>query len=176
MTYGLGPVMFLVFLMRLLTPYLGSIVAHSTWTTYGKSWEEWLQLAGDRRVDVSDSIKLEATVEYLLRLRDQGASATLAQRKLSGVSFNFKLRGWVYITKNFIIHQALKGWRREQICCDSRRPISYSLLIQLLDATLSQCSSAYKVSLFKTCFCLAFFAALRVGEMVPPSRVKHLVA
>lgn len=53
---------------------------------------------------------------------------------------------------------------------ECRRPISYSLLGQLLLATEAQCTSPYEAILFRACFCLAFFAALRVGELVPPAR------
>lgn len=149
-----------------------SSLAPATWTGYGKAWEEWLSLADGRRVDASDAVRLEVTVDYFLRLREQGVSAAVAQRRLAGISFNFKLRGWVDITKNFVLRQALKGWRREVVRRDCRRPISFSLLIQLLEATASCCSSAYEAVLFQACFCLAFFAALRVGELVPPSRVR----
>lgn len=155
-----------------LLPLIRTSLAQSTWTTYGKAWEEWSSLIHDRQVDVSEAARLEVTVDFLLRLRDNGASAALAQRRLTGISFHFKLRGWSDVTKEFSVRQALKGWRRELVCSDSRRPISFCLLLQLLDATASQCASAYEVLLFKTCFCLAFFAALRVGELVPPSRVR----
>lgn len=35
-----------------------------------------------------------------------------------------------------------------------------------------QCFSAYEACLFGASFCLPFFAALRVGELVPPSRAR----
>lgn len=96
-----------------LMSLVSSSLAQSTWTGYGKVWEEWLGLASGRRVDVSDPVHLEVTVDYLLRLRDSNVSAAMAQRKLASISFHFKLRGWSDITKTFVIRQALKGWRRE---------------------------------------------------------------
>lgn len=135
-----------------------SSLAPSTWTGYGKVWEEWLQVVDGRRVDVEDQVCLEVTTDYLLHLREGGASTALAQRRLTGIGFHFKLRGWVDVTKNFLIRQALKGWRRERVGVDCRRPVSYALLVQLLEAAGSLCSSAYEVSLFRSCFCLACFA------------------
>lgn len=38
--------------------------------------------------------------------------------------------------------------------------------------TVSQCTSPYEGALFRACFSLAFFGALRVGELVPPSRTR----
>lgn len=96
--------------------------------TYGKAWEEWLGLAGNRRFASSNSVRQEIMVEYMLQLRTQGSSAALVLRKLTGLGFHFKLRGWVDCTRHFAIRQALKGWKREQSHLDSRRPISYFLL------------------------------------------------
>lgn len=36
--------------------------------------------------------------------------------------------------------------------------------------TVNQCSSQFEVALFNACFCLAFFGALRIIELVCPSR------
>lgn len=155
-----------------LIPMIQSSVAPATWSGYGKAWGEWLLLVAGRRVDTDDTVRLEVTTEYMLQLRELGVSSSVVQKKLSGVSFHFKLRGWEDVTKTFVIRQALKGWKREHVRTESRRPISYALLVQLLNATDSQCSSVYEASLFKASFCLAFFAALRVGELVPPARAR----
>lgn len=45
-----------------------SSLAPSTWTGYGKAWEEWLWMVNGRRVDVEDPARLEVTTDYLLRL------------------------------------------------------------------------------------------------------------
>lgn len=42
-----------------LTPMVHSSLAQATWTGYGKVWEEWLELVDGRRVDSSDSHRLE---------------------------------------------------------------------------------------------------------------------
>lgn len=147
-------------------------MASATWSGYGKAWGEWLPLVGDRQVATSETARLEVTVDYILQLRDLGVSAALVQRRLSGLAFHFKLRNWVDVTKSFVIRQALKGWRKEHVHTDRRRPVSYSLLGQLVEATVTVCKSSYKACLFQTAFCLAFFAALRVGELVPLSRVR----
>lgn len=153
-----------------LIPLVQSSVVPATWSGYGKAWGEWLNLVGGRRVDVDDSSRMEVTIDYMIQLRELGVSSAGAQKRLAGLSFHFKLRGWSDVTKAFVIRQALKGWRKEYVRTEHRRPISYSLLSQLLVATVGQCSSLYEASLFKASFCLAFFAALRVGELVPPAR------
>lgn len=110
-------------------------------------------------MDAADAIRLEVTTDYMLKLRKQGVSA-VGCFGVGGLTFHFKLRCWIDITKSFVIRQALKGWRKEYVRRESRRPISYLLLVQLLEATDHQCSSIYEASLFRDSFCLAFFAAL----------------
>lgn len=85
-----------------LMPMVRASVASSTWTGYGKAWEEWLTVVGDRRVDSVDTVRLEVT------------------KALVGLAFQFKLRGWPDVTKSFVIHQALKGWRKEHVARDRR--------------------------------------------------------
>lgn len=149
-----------------------SSVAPPTWGCYGKAWSEWVALVGDRRVESSESERLQVTVEYFLSLREAGLSAAVAQRRLSGLAFHFKIRGWADTTKHFVFRQAIRGWKKEFVSRDSRRPVSYSLLVRLFDISGSQCVSPYEGTLFRACFALAFFGALRVSELVPPSRTR----
>lgn len=75
-------------------------------------------------------------------------------------------------TKCFFIRQALKGWKKERVRSDQRRTVSYALLVCLLVATNSQCSSSFEAVLLRACFCLPFVAALRVMELVPSSQAR----
>lgn len=91
-------------------------------------------------VDLSEATRLDVTVWYLLHLRELGVSTAVAQHGLSGIRFHFKLLRWSDVTKLFLIHQALKGWRKEYISREWRRPVSYALLAHLLKVMLEQCS------------------------------------
>lgn len=153
-----------------LMPMVRASVAPSTWTGYGKAWEEWLAVVGERRVDSIDSVRLEVTTDYIMELRRQSVTAALVQQRLAGLAFHFKLRGWPDVTKSFIIRQVLKGWRKESVRKDCRRPVSHTILGQIMEATISLCSSSYQASLFRASFCLAFSGALRISKLVSPSR------
>lgn len=82
-------------------------------------------MVGDKRVDVSDRDRLQVTIDYFIALRSAGVSAAVAQRRLAGLSFHFKLRGWGDVTKHFLVRQALKGWKKEYVPSECRRPVSY---------------------------------------------------
>ncbi|XP_056410007.1 uncharacterized protein LOC130339083 isoform X2 [Hyla sarda] len=147
-----------------------SSVAPATWSSHGKAWAEWLDLVGDRDVAGAVPDRLEVTLDYLLALRGRGFSGSVAARRMSGVAFYFQLLGWSDVTKFFVVRQALKGWSRERVCLDVRRPVSFPLLLKLVVASRQVCSSYFESVLFSTAFALAFFGAMRIGELIPPSR------
>ncbi|XP_044134425.1 uncharacterized protein LOC122926964 [Bufo gargarizans] len=155
-----------------LMSLVGASVSPATWRGHGKAWADWLSGVGARNVATQDSLRLEVTVEWLLKLRSMGVSAPVAQRRLSGVAFFFRLCGWPDVSKHFVIRQAMKGWKKEYVLRDRRRPISFGLLCRLVEVCSGVCASAFEATLFSACFSLAFFAALRVGELLPPSGKK----
>ncbi|XP_077787004.1 uncharacterized protein LOC144328101 [Podarcis muralis] len=67
----------------------------------------------------------------------------------------------------FVVRKALEGWGR---LCPSRppnrRPISFELLSKMRKKLRVVCWSDYEARLFSAAFSIAFFGALRVGELV----------
>ncbi|KAM3936660.1 uncharacterized protein RB166_016958 [Leptodactylus fuscus] len=153
-----------------LMPLVQASVTPATWRGHGKAWAEWCALAHGRFHWEDRSFLFSLTVNYVLSLRRAGASASMAQRRLAGVGFFLKLYGLEDVTSFFCFRQALKGWRRECVRKDSRRPITYDILQKLVSGSFRFCSGEYEVVLFTVACCLAFFGALRVGELVSPTR------
>lgn len=142
----------------------------ATWSAYGKAWQGWWDCVGDLPVTSCAMARLQVTLEFLLRLRQSGATGVLAQHKLTGISFHFQLRGWENVGQAFVVRRVLRGWAKERVSRDSRKPVSFALLRSLISALQPLCPSPYEVSLFSTAFGLAFFGAFRVGELVSPSK------
>ncbi|CAJ0941279.1 unnamed protein product [Ranitomeya imitator] len=155
-----------------LIPLLRSSIAPSTWKAYGKAWDEWCLVAAEKPVGSSDSLRLQVTLAFLARLQASGVSGAAARNRISGVAFHFKLRGSSDSTKHFLIAQVLKGWRRASACSDQRRPISFTLLSNLVRVSWSVCVSDYEATLISAAFSLAFFGAMRVSEILPSSRCR----
>ncbi|XP_073413114.1 uncharacterized protein [Dendrobates tinctorius] len=153
-----------------LMPLIRASVTPATWQVYGKAWEEWCSLVKGRPVDTCVRARCDVVVELLNLLKSRGASGTLAQRNLTGVAFFFQLMGWADVTKYFFIKQAVKGWRRLQPSQECRRPISLSLLHDIITKSETVCKSQYESALISTAFAIAFFGALRISELVPHSK------
>lgn len=107
---------------------------------------------------------------FVVRNFVQGASASAVDRKLAGLAFWFKLQGVGDFTKSFAVRQAMKGYHRGRSTRDARRPVSISVLRAVLEQLRSICSSEYEQKLFQAAFLLPFFGALRIGELVSPSK------
>ncbi|XP_073431916.1 uncharacterized protein [Dendrobates tinctorius] len=153
-----------------LMPLIRASVTPATWQVYGKAWEEWCSLVKGRPVDTCVRTRCDVVVELLNLLKSRGASGTLVQRNLTGIAFFFQLMGWANVTKYFFIKQAVKGWRRLQPSQECRRPISLSLLHDIITKSETVCKSQYESALISTAFAIAFFGALRISELVPHSK------
>ncbi|XP_075711490.1 uncharacterized protein LOC142748274 [Rhinoderma darwinii] len=149
-------------LMRLLR---GSVVP-ATWKSHCRAWDRWLEIAGND-FPSQEGCHLDVTIASLVQIRQEGGSAATASKFLAGVAFMLKLWGCRDVTKEFVVRQSLKGWKKEACSRDTRRPVSFSLLGRLLAVLCFVCRDEYEVSLFGAAFSLAFFAALRVSELVP---------
>ncbi|XP_069812353.1 pneumococcal serine-rich repeat protein-like isoform X1 [Dendropsophus ebraccatus] len=154
-----------------LRPLLESSLSDATWSSHGKAWEEWLACAAG--LDWSHPMVCkQVTWTYLTNLRRAGVSAMVARKRLSGVSFMLRLWGLADSTKDLAVKLVLRGWKKEVVHRDKRRPISFSLLQQLIVSLRELCSSPYEVVVFQAAFSLAFFGALRVSELVALSKTK----
>lgn len=90
-----------------------------------------------------------------------------------GFGVRFPPVGRRNITKDFLVAQALKGWRRHQVVEKNwRRPVSFAILHDLGNVLGKICRSLFEERLFRLEFSFEFFGALRVGELVSPSTVR----
>lgn len=108
-------------------------------------------------------------LHYVGHCKELGWSVAKINHCISGLAFGFRMRGLQDLMKCFLVVQALKGWRRGQAVVDKRWLVFFQLLQDLGSLLDHLCKSAYKESLFRVAFSLAFFGALQLGELVSPS-------
>ncbi|XP_075711227.1 uncharacterized protein LOC142747971 [Rhinoderma darwinii] len=131
-----------------------------------QEWEEWVRNLGNVSTDQD---RLVALLYWLGDAWEAGFSLAKVNRFVSALAFGFKLRGFRDVSKEFLVGQALKGLRRGRVESDGRRPVSFALLASLGLSLGSVCRSSSEMELFQLAFSLAFFGALRIGELVSPS-------
>ena len=115
---------------------------------------------------------LEGQVQdFVLWAWEQDKSHSWVTGHLAAVSHHVKLGGLADPTRSFPIRAALKGWARgEDKKRDNRAPIDFRILQALIDCVPSAAYSDHEASLFKAAFCLAFFGAFRISELVASSK------
>lgn len=153
-----------------LARWIKGSVSVSTWGAYEKVWSEWWALVSQVGVDPGVGDVRLLVVYFVSRNLEQGVSVSMMDRKLTGLAFLFKLQGGTDFTKDFLVRQAIKGYRRSRKSQDTRRPLTFNNLRVVSDQLGTVCASAYEVLLFRAAFSLAFFGAFRIGELVTPSR------
>ncbi|XP_054843732.1 integrase/recombinase xerD homolog [Eublepharis macularius] len=113
----------------------------------------------------------DQVLQYLAHLRVLGRAPRTMRRDLAAVSFFCKALGFPDPCRGFIPRRAVDGWARlSPPSPDGRRPISLPILRRILDALPGRCWSSFEAQLFHTAFTIAFFGALRVGELVAGSQ------
>lgn len=120
-------------------------------------WKEWtgfLQVLGEEPSENNLRLLL---LYYVARKMEEGASVAVINMQLAGLAFLFKLQGQRDVTKDFWVRQALKGYRKNRIVKDARRPVTFSILGRIVKKLREVCSSEYEVELFKAAFVMVFF-------------------
>ncbi|KAM5158288.1 integrase/recombinase xerD homolog [Mantella aurantiaca] len=144
-------------------------VAPSTWLDYCAAWSRWQSFNysyGSSDVNPSE----ETILAFLCSLMQEDISPSKLNKIMSGLSFFFRLHSFPACSKFFSVRQALKGYKKARQQPDERRPITMELLSRIVFSTAQVCTSQFESILFSTVFVLAFFAALRISELVSPNR------
>lgn len=104
---------------------------------------------------------------FMLWARDAGKSKSWVSGHLAAFSHKCKLAGLGDPAGAFLIKAALKGWARgETREPDDRAPITFNRLTAILDVLSGVTKSSFEQHLFTAAFCLAFYGAFRISELV----------
>lgn len=145
-------------------------VTGGTWAAYSSVWGEWSNLVSSVGRNVSQQEYLAWLLYFILNGFAQGTSVSKMNKSLAALAFFFRSQGLMDVTKDFRVRQAMKGFRKGRVHPDSRHPVSFDLLQELVGLLPGVCTSNYEVRLFTVAFSLAFFGALRIGELVSKNR------
>ena len=146
-------------------------MAQSTHTSYERAvryFQEFIVAYHGQSTWPSTVQQVAAFIAHL-SLSDR-APSTIANY-VSGISYFHKINLWPDPTSNFLICKLLEGARRQAgQRVDSRRPVTFGLLVKFLHALPQICRNGYEAKLFQAAFSLAYFAFLRVGEFTAVSK------
>ncbi|OCT96202.1 hypothetical protein XELAEV_18013877mg [Xenopus laevis] len=110
-----------------LASWVKNSLAPSTWDYYNGVWNQWVDFERYVSGPLEDGVKLDLLLWFLANLGED-CSFSKVSKVLAALSFLFKLRGWVDVTKCFIVRQVIKGLRRRRVQGDRRKPVTFGLL------------------------------------------------
>lgn len=147
---------------------LSASLAEPTKQAYRHSWTLLLQYAPSIRLPV-ESITL---CNFIASLFDVNYSPSSIASHISAISFVHKVQGLDDPGQSFLVRKMLKGCNNLAKSCDSRLPITATILKKIVLA-LDKISLNYNTRLLtRTVFLLAFHAFMRLGELVIRSPAK----
>ncbi|XP_077779107.1 uncharacterized protein LOC144326415 [Podarcis muralis] len=143
-------------------------VAPSTMRSYKKAWADFLMFRNkfpkSKRHPVPSAREV---LHYLAHLRELGRAPRTLNIQSAGISYFCKTFFDTDPCAKFIVRKALDGWHRQQPPgSDMRRPITFDILTQIHKKLRAICWSKYEARLFSAAYSIAFFGALRIGEVV----------
>ncbi|XP_067323238.1 integrase/recombinase xerD homolog [Anolis sagrei] len=113
----------------------------------------------------------DEVIHFLIHQKRNNVTAHSMRLQLAGIAFYSKAAGFGDPCQAFRVRKLLWSWRkRAPRHRDTRRPLSYKTLKQIVQALKRICPSRYEVKLFTAAFTTAFFGALRLGEVVANSK------
>ncbi|XP_054832315.1 integrase/recombinase xerD homolog [Eublepharis macularius] len=148
-----------------------SSIAPSTLRAYSAAEQRFWAFAREVGGPTSWPAPQDMVLRYLAYLRALGRAPSTMRGDLAAISFFSKALGFEDPCDCFAARRAVEGWRRlAPPPPDKRRPITLPILREITLRTKDICWSEFEAILFRAAFSLAFFGALRVGELVCASR------
>ena len=140
-----------------------------------KTYQQARRIFQHFEIDVLNSttsqfpIPTDALALFVAYLAENNYSAATTLTYVSALGYVHRLASLPDPTKSELIKCALKGYAKINPTLDNRLPITLPILEQLIHACEQTLSSCFQRKLIRAMFALAFFAALRVGEMTTTS-------
>lgn len=103
----------------------------TTSSSHGKHWAEWLRFVSDG-ANLNRLACSQAMVAFIADMCVLGLLVSLTRIKLAGVAFMLKLLGKEDVILDFLVKQLMKGWSKNSVEKDMRRPVSFLILQRLL--------------------------------------------
>jgi site-specific recombinase XerD len=152
---------------------LGRSLSSSARTQYKASWRRFSKFTKNT-LHASPLPSTPYTVAlYVTHLAKLKLKSTTIRSYLSAIAFYHKIHGFDNPSTSFLINKLLLSQKKTEEPALERRPITISILRQLVAAMKSSGFSAYDRRLFRAIFTMMYHAALRASEICVTPHASH---
>ncbi|XP_060624523.2 uncharacterized protein [Anolis sagrei] len=142
-------------------------LAPSSRRSYTRAIQEFLDFRQYYKLPEIMPVPHEHIAQFCVYHKRRGLTPRTIRTKLAALAYWFKSQGLNDPTDDFRIHKILTGWARHSgHPKDDRQPLTPAILKGLKQIWPRICTSPYEQALFHAAALTAFFAALRVSELV----------
>ncbi|XP_015762149.1 PREDICTED: uncharacterized protein LOC107341260 [Acropora digitifera] len=150
-----------------LTQLLEASLSATSLSTYRRPWylyrhfqADKLQIQGPIFPILSEHLAL-----FIAYLAEKKYASSTVLTYISALGFPHRLAGFPDPTKEDMIQLTLRGYSKLNPARDSRLPISLPILEHIISSCVHTQATLYKRRLLQGMYAIAFFAALRIGEI-----------
>ncbi|XP_067324594.1 integrase/recombinase xerD homolog [Anolis sagrei] len=146
-------------------------LAPSSRKTYLKTIQEFMEFKQNYSLPNITPTPYEHIAKFCVYSKRRGLAPQTIRSKLAAIAYWLKAQGFPDHTNDFRLHKLLSGWAREHgRQPDDREPLTPNILKGLRQTWAQVCSSSYEQLLLHAAALIAFFAALRISELVPAGK------
>ncbi|KAK6165930.1 hypothetical protein SNE40_022736 [Patella caerulea] len=111
-------------------------------------------------------LQIADITSFIVFLFRSGVSHSTVKCYISGLSFHSQINNLPDPTNSYLIKKILEGFKRSKgPTTDTRLPITYQLLTNIIGSLGNVCTTVFETKLFAAAFSLAFHGCFRVGEL-----------
>lgn len=151
---------------------LSASVAPNTLSVYSNALSTFEHFRNRYNLGTMWPVPIQHITLFIAHSFELGYSPATVASYLSGVAFYHKLQNYPDPTAAFVVKKLLEGFKRSRRRYDIRAPITENILRRICTVLPDICYSDYEACLFKSAYLLAYFALLRVSEIVFSSYIQ----
>ena len=151
--------------LRLCKFLIDASLSNNTKVKYDKALGVFKNFRLQFNLPLSWPPSVDHVINFLAFLASRNLTHSTAKVYLSALSYNLQVHGLDNPVKSFIVQKMLAGLRRSKLTKDIRSPVTYQLLLKILNVLPTVTQSKYEHLLFGSAFATAFFGLFRIGEI-----------
>ena len=141
-------------------------MALSTHNAYEQGINAFYEFCKSLQIDNTWPIDPQLIPHFVAYMSLSGKSYSTVKTYLAGISSKHRLNGWVDPVDSFLVKKLLKGLARSTPQSDTRCPVTFQRLTQLIPVLSKVCKNTYETLLFGAAFTVAFFGFFRLSELI----------
>ena len=136
------------------------------------SWQN-NQFAHKYSISEQFPVRVSNLALFIAYLVNQSYKPSTISSYVSAVDYVHKLKAIPDPTSSFLILKLLRACHKQQKSVDTRMPIVKPMLERLMLTLVHTGTDQYRQHLFQAMFSLAFYAFLRIGEIITRGKDRH---